>query len=407
MLPTADVSVVFAMVYEIAVITFGCVHAPIRAGTVQKFKRKVFYLGGFDPRGVRFYHQLYREQAARHAGLTGDPLSVSARRAGPASSAIWTVENSEQGVETEYEYLRWEDLVGKVWVRNPLMLGWRSIATYVGHARFMQFKRMRKLRPGPVLTICYPPVLAVMIPLLFALIPALLLWIVLPFWAAALVGIGISALASGKWLNKLVVPWLLRFTYYHHGLAANGPGPDLDARLDLFAQRMAAEMDGPWDEILLVTHSAGTILGMSLMRRLFALRDGPLPDHFAMLGLGQVVPVVALRADATWYHADLKALEDKNFRYVDLSFPPDGAAYFNVNPLLLMSDRHTARVDMLSPRFHLFYEPENYHGGWSNKYEAHFDYLRVGDRLSPVDFISLTAGRRPLDDSLAAFRAIP
>ena len=107
------------------------------------------------------------------------------------------------------------------------------------------------------------------------------------------------------------------------------------------------------------------------------------------------------------FDADLKALEDKAFHYVDLSFPPDGAAYFNVNPLLLMSDRHAARVDMLSPRFHLFYEPENYHGGWSNKYEAHFDYLRVGDRLSPVDFISLTAGRRPLDDSLAAFRAIP
>jgi hypothetical protein len=32
---------------------------------MEKFKRKVFYLGGFDPRGVRFYHQLYREQAER------------------------------------------------------------------------------------------------------------------------------------------------------------------------------------------------------------------------------------------------------------------------------------------------------------------------------------------------------
>ena len=62
---------------------------------------------------------------------------------------------------------------------------------------------------------------------------------------------------------------------------------------------------------------------------------------------------------------------------------------------------------MLSPRFHLFYDPENYHGGWSNKYEAHFDYLRVGDRLSPVDFLSLTAGRRTLDDAIAAFRTIP
>ncbi|MEJ7925874.1 hypothetical protein WG908_03780 [Sphingobium sp. AN641] len=373
---------------------------------MEKFKRKVFYLGGFDPRGVRFYHQLYREQAARYAALSGEAVEVSARRAGPINSAIWTVSNPDAGVETDYEYLRWEDLVGKVWIRNPLKLGWRSIATYVGHARHMQFKRMKQLRPGPVLTILYPPFLAVMIPLLFALIPALLLWIVLPLWAAALAGVAASALLSGRWITKLVVPWLLRFTYYHHRLAAGGPGEALDARLDQFAARIADELDGPWDEILFVTHSAGTILGMSVMRRLFDLRGGAMPDHFVMLGLGQVVPVVGLRRDATWYHADLRALADKRFRYVDISSPPDGAAYFNVNPLLLHSDAHVARVDMLSPRFHLFYDPENYHGGWSNKYEAHFDYLRVGDRPSPVDFISLTAGRSTVDQAVERFRTI-
>ncbi|MDI1294837.1 MAG: hypothetical protein PSY12_02990 [bacterium] len=376
---------------------------------MEKFKRKVFYLGGFDPRGVRFYHQLYREQAARYEGLTGDPISVSARRNGPAGaavSAIWAVENVQAGVETDYEFLRWEDLIGKVWIRNPLTLARRSIATYVGHARFMQFGRMRALRSGPVITILYPPLLAILIPLLLALVPALLLSIPLPFWVAALAGIAISALLSGRLLNKLVVPWLLRFLYYHHTLAADGPGDALNARLDEFAARIAAELDGPWDEIQLVTHSAGTILGMSLMRRILALRGGTLPDHVVMVAMGQVVPVIGLRRDARWYHADLEALADKPFRYVDISSPPDGAAYYNVNPLRLVADHHAAKVDMLSPRFHLFYQPDNYHGGWSNKYEAHFDYLRVGDRLSPLDFVSLTAGRRTVDEAVAAFRTI-
>jgi len=372
---------------------------------LEKFKRKVFYLGGFDPRGVRFYHQLYREQAERHAALTGDDIQVSARRAGPVASAIWTVDNEAAGVETDYEYLRWEDLIGKVWIRNPIDLALRAARAYAGHARFMQFGRMRRLRQGPVITILYPPLLALLIPLLLALVPALLLSLVLPFWVGALAGIAISAALSAKLLNKLVVPWLLRFMTYHHALAANGPGAELEARLDQFADRIAQELDGPWDEVQLVTHSAGTILGMSLMRRLLARR--PVPDHFVMLGLGQVVPVIGLRRDAQWYHADLRALADKSFRYIDISSPPDGAAYFNVNPLLLHGQSHAARVDMLSPRFHLFYRPENYHGGWSNKYEAHFDYLRVGDRLSPLDFISLTAGRRTVDEAVAAFRTIP
>jgi hypothetical protein len=373
---------------------------------VEKFKRKVFYLSGFDPRGVRFYHRLYREQVERYARLTGETVHMTQRRAGPASSAVWSVANETAGVDTDYEYLRWEDLVGKVWIRNPLTLAWRSLSTYAGHARFMDFARMRKLRRGPVVTILYPPLFALLVPLMLALIPTLLLSLVLPLWAGALLGILFALLLSGRLLDKLIVPWLLRFTYYHHCLAAQGPGPALDARLDQFARRIVAEMDGPYDEILLVTHSGGTILGMSLLRRILALRPVP-PDHFAVIGLAQVVPVVGLRADAAWFHEDLRALADKRFHYVDLSFPPDGAAYFGVNPLLLVADSHVARVDMLSPRFHLFYDPENYHTGMANKYELHFDYLRVGDRISPVDYVSLTAGPRTLDQSLALFRTIP
>lgn len=377
---------------------------------MQKFKRKVFYLGGFDPRGVRFYHQLYREQAGRYTGLTGEAVTVGGRRAGPAGSLVsvqWDVVNDGASVAVDYEYLRWEDLIAKVWIRNPLPLAWRAARAYWGHARFMQFGRMRGLRSGPVITILYPPAFAVLIPLLLALVPALALSLVLPWWIGALVGVGISALLSGRLLAKLVVPWLLRFMTYHHALAADGPGDELDVRLDQFAARIAAELDGDWDEVQIVTHSAGTILGMTLMRRVLALRGKPLPDHAVMVGLGQVVPVIGLRRDARWYHADLAALADKVFRYVDISSPPDGAAYYNVNPLRLVADAHAARVDMLSPRFHLFYEPDNYHGGWSNKYEAHFDYLRVGDRLSPLDFISLTAGPRTVDDAVAAFRTIP
>lgn len=374
---------------------------------VQKFKRKVFYLGGFDPRGVRFYHQLYREQAERYARLSGEQVEVSARRSGPASSAIWTITNHSAGVETDYEFLRWEDLVGKVWIRNPLLLAWRSVATYFAHARHMQFLRMRKLRPGPVITILYPPLLAILIPLALTLIPALLLSFLMPFWAAALIGIGISMLLSGRLLNKLIVPWLLRFMYYNHSVAARGPGEEMNARLDQFAARIAQEMDGPWDEVIFASHSNGTIYAMSVLRRILELREGkPLPDHFTALTLGQVVPVVALRKDARWYHADLKALDEGQFRLVDLSAPPDGAAYYDVHPIRLVSDRCAARVDLLSPRFHLFYDPENYHSGWSNKYEAHFDYLRVGDRLSPVDYVSLTAGRRTIDQAITAFRAI-
>src|SRR3546814_19409106 len=87
----------------------------------------------------------------------------------------------------------------------------------------------------------------------------------MPFWAAALIGIGISALFSGRLLDKLIVPWLLRFMVYNHGVAAAGPGAEMDARLDQFAARIAEEMDGPWDEVVFVSHSNGTIYAMSVL----------------------------------------------------------------------------------------------------------------------------------------------
>ena len=145
----------------------------------------------------------------------------------------------------------WEDaflqrLMGDPQVRTQLLRfvdvypALKSARAYAGHARHMDFARMRRLRQGPVITILYPPILAVLIPLLLALVPALILSLALPWWAAAIIGMLVSALLSGRILAKLVVPWLLRFMTYHGALAAQGPGAALDARIDAFAQRLEA-----------------------------------------------------------------------------------------------------------------------------------------------------------------------
>ena len=60
----------------------------------------------------------------------------------------------------------------------------------------------------------------------------------------------------------------------------------------------------------------------------------------------------------------------------------------------------------LNPRFYKFYDAATYNSGLANKYEVHFDYLRVGDRVSPLDYPSLTATARPIEASVAAFQAL-
>ncbi len=77
-----------------------------------------------------------------------------------------------------------------------------------------------------------------------------------------------------------------------------------------------------------------------------------------------------------------------------------------VNPMALIGAETRPTLVHLNPRFYKFYDSATYHGGLANKYEIHFDYLRVGDRVSPLDYPSLTATARPIEASVAAFEAL-
>lgn len=370
------------------------------------FNRRLFYIGGFDPRGVRFYQQLSQDQLARHADLTRDTITMSKRSNVSRERADWTVRNDSADVTTLYTFLRWEDVVQRAWIRNPFALAARVVATYRDHARHLDFALARRLGSGPLITLLYPPIVAVLLPLLIALPLFALGLLVLPWWAALGAALPIGIVLATPMLTALHAPWLLRFFVFNGDLARRGCDAALEARLTHFVDAILAELDGPYDEVLLVTHSNGAILAMPVMARLLAARGGALPANFTLVTLGQCIPLVSCRRDARWFNATLATLATHDFRWIDIGSPPDGAAYFGVNPLLIHNVASRPRVELLSPRFHKFYEPARYHKGWRDKYEIHFDYLRTGDRVSPLDLPSIVASARPIETAVAAFRTI-
>src|SRR5215217_4959339 len=99
------------------------------------FKRKIFYLSGFDPRGARFYHQLYAEQAEAFSATTGARIEIGKRRRAQSHSTAWTIEDKHAGSQTEYEFLGWDDVVRAHWVKNPLALLKRSVMAYWNFTR--------------------------------------------------------------------------------------------------------------------------------------------------------------------------------------------------------------------------------------------------------------------------------
>lgn len=370
------------------------------------FKRKIFYMGGFDPRGVRHYHALYREAAERWSERMGMSLAVSTRKTVSPIRTDWTVENAADGTRTDYSFLRWEDLVRRAWIKSPVKLGLRAARTYAGLIGHFDVAMARKVPAGPIKTLFYPPVFSVLLPLLIGLIPFFVALVWLPWWTALAIGAVFGIAGALPLLKKLHTPWLLRFFIFNAETGGGATDALMTNRLETFATEVLAELDGDWDEVLLVTHSNGSILAVPLMERILAARGGTMPADFALVTFGQSIPLILCRGDAKEFREQLRAVGRGDFRWFDIGSPPDGAGFYGVNPMALIGAETRPALVHLNPRFYKFYDPENYHSGLANKYDIHFDYLRVGDRVSPLDYPSLTATARPIAESVAAFEAL-
>lgn len=370
------------------------------------FKRKIFYIGGFDPRGVRFYHALYREAAERWSERTGMVLTVSGRRAVSPIRTDWTIDNAADGTHAAYCFLRWEDLVRRAWIKSPVMLAWRAARTYGGLLGHFDLAMARSVPSGPIKTLFYPPVFSVLLPLLIGLVPFLVALAWLPWWAALAIGAVLGVAGATPLLKKLHTPWLLRFFTFNAETGGGATDPLMNERLDAFAAEILAEVDGDWDEVLLVTHSNGSILAVPLMERILAARGGAMPARFALVTFGQSIPLILCRSDAKGFKERLRSVGRGDFRWFDIGSPPDGAGFHGVNPMALIGAETRPRIVHLNPRFYKFYDPATYHSGLADKYEIHFDYLRVGDRVSPLDYPSLTATALPIEASVASFEAL-
>ena len=89
----------------------------------------------------------------------------------------------------------------------------------------------------------------------------------------------------------------------------------LDARMEDFRRRIAAALAGPADEVLVVGHSSGAQLAVSVVAGL--LRDGMMPANgpvLSLLTLGQAIPTVSFLPNADALRRDLHELsgEDRN-----------------------------------------------------------------------------------------------
>jgi hypothetical protein len=379
-------------------------------------RRRVFYIPGYDPIHPRRYRELYRKESAAQAEISGYEIALKPKQTkGPYG---WHVSAAMDGQETncDVEVLVWSDIV-----RDSMS---NSIpATYVQLARTAwiyiasgALRRLMRLRKGPVIAALYPVGM-----LLLQLVLALLL----AWGVASLVGLSVSlaglpelvgaglgwlvGLGAGvgllRWFrardNKLFAYYLMHD--YAYSAASRGANPpELEARIAEFTALIRDALAGDdLDEVLVVGHSSGAHVGVSVLADLLRAGAPQGRARLAFLSLGQVVPMVSFLPRAERLRADLAFLSAQDdFTWVDVSAPGDGCAFALCDPVTVSGvappDKRWPLV--FSAAFTQTLSPARWQELRWRFFRLHFQYLCAFDRPRDYDYFRITAGPLLLAD---------
>ncbi|SMP31711.1 hypothetical protein [Shimia sagamensis] len=369
-------------------------------------KRRVFYVPGYDPIHPRRYRELYRKEGAAQAEISDYELALSPKtsKGGPYG---WHVTGQIEGQETQcdVEVLVWSDIVrdsmeqGIVSTYGQLL---RTAWTYIGSGALW---RLMQLRKGPVIAALYP-VLFLLVQLLLALLAA---WgigkavsLVLPEWTAVF-GL-IVVLPILQWFQKHDGKFFAYYLMHDYAYSASTKGanpPALEARMAEFADRIAEALQSECDEVLVVGHSSGAHLAVSVLADL--IRDGRVSGTGPTLGflsLGQVVPMVSFLPKADRLRADLAFLcQREELTWVDVTAPGDGCAFALCDPVSVsgVAPEEGKRWPLVvSAAFTQTLSEARWAELRWRFFRLHFQYLCAFDRPGDYDYFRITAGPKTL-----------
>lgn len=377
-------------------------------------RRKTFYIPGFDPFPPRRYRELYRKEGAAQAAMSGYALTLASAREGEGYGWQVHTEIEDRHTETDIEVLIWSDIVQNSFhdsigmtYRAMLKTAWIYISTGA-------LWRLMRLRKGPVIAAFYPIVM-LSAQLALALFLSALGWLavtnVLQFalpaqstlWAVAgqliaLIIAGLLIRCLLRWFrakDHMVFAYYLMHDFAHSAVHRGAYGDEISSRLEAFGEKIAQALTSDVDEVLVVGHSSGAHLAVTVLSDV--IRDGLPPDRpaLSLLSLGQVTPMVSFLPQAHRLRADLRYLStSKDITWVDVTAPGDGCAFALCDPVGVSGQTTPEKRGplVLSASFTQSLSPERWRALRWRFFRLHFQYLCAFDRPKDYDYFQITGG---------------
>ena len=378
----------------------------------KPFRRRVFYIPGYDPIHPRRYRELYRREGADQARISGYTITLSPKTTkGPYG---WHVAGQIDGTkaEADIEVLVWSDIV-RASMKQGILATYlqllRTAWTYIASGALVRLMRLRK---GPMIAALYP----IGMLLLQLAIACLIGWGLYLLGAAIHPAIGLFLALPAIWQilqtfrrqdNRLFAYYLMH-DFAHAAQQHGAYPPELESRLTTFRQTIATAVTADFDEVLIVGHSSGAHLAVSILADL--IREG-LPNTrpaLGLLSLGQVVPMISFLPDARRLRADLHYLAAREqLTWIDVTAPGDGCAFALCDPVAVTGVApHDQRWPLvISAAFTRTLSPARWKQLRWRFFRLHFQYLSAFDALSggpdDYDYFRITAGSLTLAERYA------
>jgi hypothetical protein len=378
-------------------------------------RRHVLYIPGFDPVPPRAYRERFRREAALQAEISG--FTIENGKAPKGARFGWHVDATMEGAEVsaDLEVLYWADIVRKG-MASGVAATYGQLAltawTYIGSGALFRLMRLRK---GPVIAALYP----VVVLLGQAVFAALLAWgvffvgevlatrlqaalpLATPFPVFTPLAVLASLTAGAIFLRWCAakdhfLAWYLMKDYAFSAQLRGAYPPEQEARMTDFVDRIAAVLDSDVDEVLVVGHSSGAYIAVSVLADL--MRAGRVPAGgpvLSLLTLGHVVPMVSFLPNAQRLRRDLEHLAAQDMAWVDVTAPGDGCSFALCDPVAVTGVGDAGPL-VLSAAFTQTLSAARQKALKWQLFELHFQYLNAFDNLPDTpdayDYFRTTLG---------------
>ena len=369
-------------------------------------RRHVYHVAGYDPMDAGALYRRFARQLDVFRRTWSIDASVSAlEQAGNKCRAWWTVRSRGPNwqVEAVHEALLWDDIV-RADFKRPLAL--RLLKAAFAYCDLIVTGTMfRYIYANQRYAIFF------LFPIFSVVLFAVAGWIVARL-AAGFLGLdGVAAAALGvplavavflllirwpgrRWrIEQLLDDWICAHAYIH------GERPDIDARLELFAETLLARTrDAALDEIVLVGHSLGAMLVLDIIVRALA-RDADFPRRgpaVCVLTIGATIPKFALHPRAKPIRRRIaEVAAEPSIAWTEYQSRADTISFYKFDPVSLRriaEDRLDSKPVIRRVQVHDMLLPETFAHCRTHVLRLHYRSVMANDRRAPYDYFLMVCG---------------